>query len=137
RRGEVPFSSERKLMSTAHEDMARSERMLLFSKGAPDVLLTRCAYEQVGLSDLAQPLTAERRADILAKVELLAARALRTIGVAVRSVPREEIDEAGELSAKHEQEFVWLGVIGMIDPPRPEAAESVRLAQRAGVRVIM
>src|SRR5205085_8598462 len=82
RRGEVPFSSERKLMSTAHEDIARSERMLLFSKGAPDVLLARCAYEQVGLSEQASPLTAERRAEILAEVELLAAEALRTIGVA-------------------------------------------------------
>ncbi len=137
RRGEVPFSSERKLMSTAHEDMVQSERMLLFSKGAPDVLLTRCAYEQMGLCDLARPLTTERRAEILAGVELLAAEALRTIGVALRTVPREEIDEAGELGEQHEQEFVWLGVIGMIDPPRPEAAESVRLAQQAGVRVIM
>jgi Ca2+-transporting ATPase len=111
--------------------------MLLFSKGAPDVLLARCAYEQVGLSEQARPLSAERRAEILAEVELLAAEALRTLGVAVRSVPHEEIDEAGELGEQHEQEFVWLGVIGMIDPPRPEAAESVRLAQRAGVRVIM
>jgi P-type Ca2+ transporter type 2C len=137
RRGEVPFSSERKLMSTAHEDIAQSERMLLFSKGAPDVLLARCSYEQVGLSDLARPLTTERRAEILVGIELLAAEALRTIGVALRTVPREEIDEAGELGGQHEQELVWLGVIGMIDPPRPEAAESVRLAQRANVRVIM
>ncbi len=137
RRGEVPFSSERKLMSTAHEDIVQSERMLIFSKGAPDVLLARCAYEQVGLCDLTRPLTEERRAEIVAEVELLAAGALRTIGVAVRPVPREEIDEAGEFNEQQEQELIWLGVIGMIDPPRPEAAESVRLAQRAGVRVIM
>jgi Ca2+-transporting ATPase len=137
RRGEVPFSSERKLMSTAHEDKALSERVLIFSKGAPDVLLARCAYEQIGLGEQVRSLTAERRSDILVEVELLAAEALRTIGVALRTVPREEIDEAGELGEQQEQEFIWLGVIGMIDPPRPEAAESVRLAQRAGVRVIM
>jgi Ca2+-transporting ATPase len=137
RRGEVPFSSERKLMSTAHEDMTRSERMLIFSKGAPDVLLARCAYEQVGAGGQDRPLTAERRTDILAEVERLATEALRTIGVAVRTVPREEIDEAGEFNEQKEQEFIWLGVIGMIDPPRPEAAASVQLAQRAGVRVIM
>jgi Ca2+-transporting ATPase len=111
--------------------------MMIFSKGAPDVLLARCAYEQVGLDEQARPLTAERRTAILAEVELLAAEALRTIGVALRAVPREEIDEAEELGEHMEQELVWLGVIGMIDPPRPEAAESVRLAQRAGVRVIM
>jgi Ca2+-transporting ATPase len=137
RTAEVPFSSERKLMSTAHEDTTRSECMLIFSKGAPDVLLARCAYEQVGVGRQVRSLTQERRAAILGEVELLAAEALRTIGVALRTVPREEIDEAEELGEHMEQELVWLGVIGMIDPPRPEAAESVRLAQRAGVRVIM
>ncbi|MGB8346890.1 MAG: HAD-IC family P-type ATPase, partial [Ktedonobacteraceae bacterium] len=137
RTAEVPFSSERKLMSTAHEDTAQSERMLIFSKGAPDVLLARCAYEQVGVVRQVRSLTAERRAEILAQVELLAAEALRTIGVAWRAVPREELDEAEELNEHMEQELVWLGVIGMMDPPRPEAAESVRLAQRAGIRVIM
>ena len=137
RTAEAPFSSERKLMSTAHEDTTRSERMMIFSKGAPDVLLARCAYEQVGLGRQARPLTTERRADILAEVALLAAEALRTIGVALRTVPREDLGEAGALTEHMEQELVWLGAIGMIDPPRPEAAESVLLAQRAGIRVIM
>lgn len=135
RRGEVPFSSERKLMSTAHEDRARSEHMFIFSKGAPDVLLARCAYEQAGGQD--RPLTVERRATILTEVEHLATEALRTLGVALRTVPYEEINETGEFNEQKEQELIWLGVIGMIDPPRPEAVESVRLAQRAGVKVIM
>jgi Ca2+-transporting ATPase len=137
RTGEAPFSSERKLMSTAHQDTTRSGHMMIFSKGAPDVLLARCAYEQFGLGREARPLTAERRAEILADVERLAAEAFRTIGAAWRTVPCEEIDEAGGLTEYMEQELIWLGVIGMIDPPRPEAAESVRLAQRAGVGVIM
>ncbi|HVB21974.1 MAG TPA: cation-translocating P-type ATPase [Ktedonobacteraceae bacterium] len=137
RTAEVPFSSERKLMSTAHRDALRDEHMLIFSKGAPDVLLARCAYEQVGPGGQLRPLAQERRAAILAEVEGLASEALRTMGVALRTVPREELDEAGELTESMEQEFVWLGVIAMIDPPRPEAAESVRLAQQAGVRVIM
>ena len=137
RMAEAPFSSERKLMSTAHQDAARGEHMLIFSKGAPDVLLARCAYEQVGPGGQVRPLTETRRAAILAKVAHLASEALRTIGVALRTVPREELDEAGELTERMEQEFVWLGVVAMIDPPRPEAAESVRLAQRAGIRVIM
>jgi Ca2+-transporting ATPase len=137
RTAEVPFSSERKLMSTAHRDASRDEHMLIFSKGAPDVLLARCAFEQVGPGGQLRLLAQERRAAILAEVAGLASEALRTIGVALRTVPREELDEAGELSERMEQEFVWLGVIAMIDPPRPEAAASVRLAQRAGIRVLM
>ncbi len=137
RMAEVPFSSERKLMSTSHQDAARGEHMLIFSKGAPDVLLARCAYEQVGPGGQVRPLTETRRAAILAEVAHLASEALRTIGVALRTVPREELDEEGELTESMEQEFVWLGVVAMIDPPRPEAAASVRLAQWAGIRVIM
>ena len=136
--GEVPFSSERKLMSTVHEDHAREEDLLIFSKGAPDVLLARCEYEQVGGSEQPKHLSSERRAAILVEVERLAASALRTLGVALRVMPRGEIGELGEeLNEWIEQKFVWLGVIGMIDPPRPESVESVRLVQRAGVRVIM
>ena len=109
--------------------------MMICSKGAPDILLARCAYEQVGRET--RPLTAERRLEILADVERLATEALRTLGVASRMVAYEEMDDTRELSDHMEQEFLWLGVIGMIDPPRAEAAEAVQLAQRAGVRVIM
>ena len=66
--GEVPFSSERKLMSTVHEDHAREEDLLIFSKGAPDVLLARCEYEQVGGSEQPKHLSSERRAAILVEV---------------------------------------------------------------------
>jgi P-type Ca2+ transporter type 2C len=136
--GEVPFSSERKLMSTVHKDGAREEHLQIFSKGAPDVLLARCAYEQVGSGEQLRKLSSERRSAILAEVERLAASALRTLGVAWRVMPRGEIGEPGEeLDEQIEQEFVWLGVIGMIDPPRPESVESVHLVQQAGVRVIM
>ncbi|MGZ3642746.1 MAG: cation-translocating P-type ATPase [Ktedonobacteraceae bacterium] len=132
---EAPFSSERKLMSTAHQDATRSGHLMIYSKGAPDILLARCTYEQVGKE--VRPLTEERRVEILADVERLAAEALRTLGVAFRIIASEEIGEARELAEHMEQEFLWLGVIGMIDPPRAEAAESVQLAQQAGVRVIM
>ncbi len=135
RLGEVPFSSERKLMSTAHRDTTRSGHMMICSKGAPDVLLARCAYEQAGSET--RLLTAERRVEILADVERLATEAFRTLGVASRMVPYEEIDEMQGFAEHMEQQFLWLGVIGMIDPPRKEAAEAVRMAQRAGVRVIM
>lgn len=137
RLAEAPFSSERKLMSTSHKDPERDEHMLLFSKGAPDVLLARCAYEQGSPEGQIIPLTEARRAALLVEVGSLASEALRTIGVAVRLVPREERDEAGELSERMEQELVWLGIVAMMDPPRPEAPAAVRLAQQAGIRVVM
>jgi Ca2+-transporting ATPase len=131
--GEVPFSSERKLMSTAHADARDAARVVVFAKGAPDVLLSRCTEERAG--DATRPLSAARREEILRSVDALGSSALRTLGVAYRDLSREEV--RGELSEEVEQALVWLGVVGMIDPPRPEAATSVAEARRAGVRPIM
>lgn len=129
--GEIPFSSERKMMSTAHRD-ANRQALVLFSKGAPDVLLARCTHVRSGEAEIA--LDDARRAAILASIDALAAEALRLIGLAYRRLPAGEGDRFTE---RHEHEFVWLGIAGMIDPPRPEALDAVRVAQRAGVRVIM
>jgi len=131
--GEVPFSSERKLMSTAHTDAADGGRALVFSKGAPDVLLARCTEERVGGGT--RPLTPARREAITRAVDGLASAALRTIGVGYRTLTRDAL--TGALSEAAEQRLVWLGVVGMIDPPRPEARASVAEARRAGVRPIM
>ena len=85
---EVPFSSERKLMSTIHTDAEqRRSACSLFTKGAPDVLLARCATELVG--EGTRPLTPARRAEILRANEELAGQALRTLGVAFRSLPKD------------------------------------------------
>ncbi len=133
--GEVPFSSERKLMSTVHADSTRQERLIVFSKGAPDVLLGRCSHELVGKE--ARPLSDERRQAILAQNEQLAAEALRTLGVAFRSLPPNALDNQEPDAETIEADLVFLGLIGMIDPPRPEAAEAVRRAQHAGIRPLM
>ncbi len=131
---EVPFSSERKLMSTAHRDMENEDRYMVVCKGAPDVLLARCSHLRVG--EEAQPLTEARRERILAAVDKLAHEALRTLGVAFRTVRMDEV--TGEMNDDEvESHFVFLGVIGMIDPPREEAAEAVRVARAAGVRSVM
>ena len=132
--GEVPFSSERKLMSTIHTDAERQERLLVFTKGAPDVLLARCSQELVG--EETRPLTAERRAEILKINEELAGEALRTLGVAFRSLPADAL-AAEEVDERVEQELVFLGLIGMIDPPREEAKEAVARAKAAGIRPMM
>jgi P-type Ca2+ transporter type 2C len=84
---EVPFSSERKLMSTIHTDAERQDRLLALTKGAPDILLARCSQELVG--EELRPLTAERRAELLQMNDELAGAALRTLGVAFRSLPSD------------------------------------------------
>jgi P-type Ca2+ transporter type 2C len=129
---EVPFSSERKLMSTVHADTETPEMHRLFTKGAPDVLLARCTAERRG--ELMVPLTQSRREAILVEVEALAARAMRTLAVAERRIPVDAYAGPGE---HLEDELTFLGVVGMIDPPREEAADSVAAAQEAGIRVLM
>ncbi len=135
--GEVPFSSERKMMSTAH----RRERgeVLVFSKGAPDVLLGRCTYLQVG--DATVPLDAERRAQALTDVETLSVAAFRTLGVAYRAAPelqdRAGNDDQPSIDESHEHDLVYAGVVGIIDPARPEARPAIAEAHAAGIRVIM
>jgi Ca2+-transporting ATPase len=131
--GEIPFSSERKLMTTVHTDTER-ERLIAFTKGAPDVLLARCTHELVGTGT--RPLTDARRAEILAINEQLAREALRTLGVAFRSLPPDAL-AGGEIDESVEHDLVFAGLIGMIDPPRAEAKEAVARARAAGIRPVM
>lgn len=124
--GELPFSSERKLMSTIHRN---DGGVLVFSKGAADVLIERCTHTLVDGED--QPLTAARRAHIAADNEALAGRGLRTLGVAYRALEQSSWDESVE------HELVFVGLIGMIDPPRDEAKIAVARAHAAGIRTLM
>ena len=133
--GEVPFSSERKLMSTIHRDMEQ-QRGIVFTKGAPDVLLTRCSFEVLG--EERRPLTPARRAEILQVNEALAGQALRTLGVAGLYLPPDVLSEyAASPDSRVEQGLVFAGLIGMIDPPRPEAKDAVARAKGAGIRPLM
>jgi calcium-translocating P-type ATPase len=130
--GEVPFTSERKLMSALHADAARGGEVGLATKGAPDVLLARCTGERAGAD--AVPLTDERRRQILATVDGLAREALRTLGVAYRRFGRTDAPDADE-SLEHG--LVFAGVVGIIDPPRPEVGAAIDEAHDAGIRVVM
>jgi Ca2+-transporting ATPase len=132
--GEVPFSAERKLMSTVHSDTERRERLLVFTKGAPDVLLARCTQELIG--DTARPLTEARRSEIRQANDELAGRALRTLGIAFRALPADAFEHA-EIDEEIEVELVFAGLVGIIDPPRPEAAQAVARAKSAGIRPLM
>ncbi len=130
--GEIPFTSERKLMSTLQSDLEGDLGLAVVTKGAPDVLLARCTDERVGRE--ARPLSDDRRRQILATVDRLADLALRTLAVAYRPVPQEPPPPADEAL---ERELVYLGLVGILDPPRPEARAAIAEAHAAGVRVVM
>jgi Ca2+-transporting ATPase len=132
--GEVPFSSRRKLMTTLHTDAQMHECLLVFTKGAPNVLLARCSRELLG--DETHPLSDTRRAEIIGINEELAGEALRTLGVAYRSVPVDAFD-ADDADERVEQDLVFVGLVGMIDPPRAEAKAAVARAKAAGIRPMM
>jgi Ca2+-transporting ATPase len=132
RTGEVPFTSDRKLMSTVHEASALGHATCVFTKGAPDVLLTLCDRELVG--DREAGLSEERRHEILSSVEQLAAQGLRPLGLARRVDDRND----GQCAASAiERNLVFLGLVGIMDPPREEARLAVAAAHHAGIRVIM
>lgn len=132
--GEIPFSSDRKLMTTIHSGVDAQAPLVAFTKGAPDVLLALCTHECVGDSVVA--LTDVRRSDILRDNEALADEALRTLAVATRTLPAGTV-ATGFLHADTETNLSLLGLIGMIDPPRAEAKDAVATALTAGIRPIM
>ncbi|NTV64753.1 MAG: HAD-IC family P-type ATPase, partial [Oscillochloris sp.] len=113
--GEVPFSAERKLMSTVHTDTERPERLLVFTKGAPGILLGRCQEEWT--ADGPHRLSEERRAHILVANAELADAALRTLGIAFRTLPPDALANPAALNEQIEQQLVFLGLVGMSDPP--------------------
>jgi Ca2+-transporting ATPase len=130
--GEIPFTSERKMMSTIERDRERGGEVVLITKGAPDVLIERCTRARVGTEVVA--FDAALRARALADVARLGDEALRTLAVAYRPLaPNEDHDRAPHL----ERDLIFVGTVGIIDPPRPEAAAAIRQARRAGIRVLM
>jgi magnesium-transporting ATPase (P-type) len=132
RLGEVPFTSERKLMSTIEGDVRGDLGVAVVTKGAPGVLLARCTAERA--AGEVRPLTDERRREALDAVDRLAGFALRTLAVAYRPLP-----DGGRATADEsmERELVYLGLVGIIDPPRPEARAAIAEATAAGIRVLM
>ena len=146
--GEVPFTSERRLMTTLEADVEREGRIDVVTKGAPDALLVRCTHERV--AGEVRPLTDARRHAIAAGVDGLADRALRTLAVAYRPLPDVEPPTAttgpdgdrGDAEGHEgleglERDLVYLGVVGIIDPPRDEARVAIAEAHRAGIRTVM
>ena len=126
---EIPFDSDRKCMSVLVRDGQGT--VLLFTKGAPDVLLARSTWIADG-SD-AQPLTDAVRARLEQANRTLAEQALRVLAVARRKLDAIPQDPTPALEA----DLTFVGLIGMLDPPRPEAIAAVAKAHQAGIRTVM
>ena len=125
---EIPFSSERKRMTTIHEMSGRSTACM---KGAPELVLERCTHvmEENG----PRPLGSADRAAILAANEGMAKDALRVLGLASRDLP----DGIAYSEDDVEQSMVFLGLAGMMDPPRPEAIEAIRVCKQVHIKPVM
>ncbi|PLZ07669.1 cation-translocating P-type ATPase [Fischerella thermalis] len=149
--GEFPFSSERKRMSVICRveqvetgvsplsdvdpiisHLVNSHGYLMFTKGSPELILARCTQLYVGNSTI--PLTQNQRDEILAENDRMASNGLRVLGFAYK--PLAEIPSQGS-DETSEQELVWLGLVGMLDAPRPEVRAAVQECREAGIRPIM
>lgn len=127
---EIPFDSKRKLMTTIH----KSEKgYLIITKGAYEVLLDRCiSYEDKGGE--IKELTAYKKNQLKKTAEKMAEKALRVLAVAYRE--KSEISKKNSPKAT-ENSLIFCGMVGMIDPPRPEAYNAIKLCKTAGIKTVM
>jgi Ca2+-transporting ATPase len=138
---EIPFSSERKRMSVlcatpphppTHRPTDPHTPYLLFTKGSPELVLERCTAIQYG--DSPESLTVEQRDRILRQNDMMAQRGLRVLGLAMRGIDQQPDEEHLETA---EQDLTWLGLVGMLDAPRPEVRAAVAECRQAGIRPVM
>ncbi|MBI4460619.1 MAG: HAD-IC family P-type ATPase, partial [Acidobacteria bacterium] len=120
---EIPFASETKRMTTLH---AAPEGLIAYSKGAPEIILNSCRWQWTEQGEAV--LGAPGRTAILEAARAMAKEALRVLAVAAK--PEATLETA-------EREMIFLGLVGMIDPPRPEAQAAVRKCEQAGIQVAM
>jgi Ca2+-transporting ATPase len=136
---EIPFDSDRKRMTTIHQLREEGDHFcfdcpptIAFVKGAPDIVLDLCHL--MIIEGKAVPLSPEKKQEIMAINQDMARQALRVLGVACRTLQQLPAEGAeGEI----EQELTFVGLMGMIDPARPEVKEAVKLAQGAGLKSVM
>lgn len=136
--GEIPFSSERKRMSVIVKDeseslIENSANFILFCKGSPELILQRCTYYLEGWQNA--ELTENQRQEVLEKNNQMAGKGLRVLGFAYKPMDNKP---SGELNEDQlEQGLVWLGLVGMLDAPRPEVRDAVAKCKNAGIRPVM
>ncbi len=126
---EAPFDSGRKMMSTVHD---LGGKYIQYTKGGPDVVLARCTYYYE--DGEAKPMTEEKRSEIMAANKAMADKALRVLACAKRDWNEKPADNSAEFL---EQDLVFLGLTGMIDPVRPEVKAAIEECRSAGIRAVM
>lgn len=124
--GEVSFDSKRKMMSVVVEE----DGYTVYTKGAPDILLEKCSKALVNGEEI--KLTKKRKQKILKANDDYANQALRVLGVAYKQTSKKD-----EYDESLEKNLVFIGLTGMIDPPREEVKKSIKLCKQAGIRVVM
>jgi Ca2+-transporting ATPase len=129
RLAEIPFESERCRMSVIYE---KSNKNIIYVKGAPDVILDMCQHYSSNNGELV--LSPATKAEILAANEKMTDQALRVLAVAYRQISKGEVNHVSE---ELEKNLVFVGLIGMIDPPRQEVKPAIALCRQAGIRTIM
>lgn len=129
RKEEIPFDSDRKLMSTVNEI---NGNLRVMTKGAPDVLLQRCT--SILMNGKVEPLDESSLNDIKNANSSMAGKALRVLAMAYKEV---DAVPQGMTSESVESQLVFVGLVGMIDPPREEVKEAVRICREAGIRPVM
>ncbi len=123
---EIPFDSDRKMMTTVHKDQ---DRMVSFTKGAPDVVIKNCTRYMTESGEIKQ-LTEQDKEQILQYNSQMAQQGLRVLAVAFKELQKDDFSNL-------ESDMTFLGLVGMIDPPRPEVKQALEKCQTAGIRVIM
>ena len=129
---ELPFDSDRKLMSTVHPLPGQPGRYRVMVKGAPDVLLSRCIHILAGA---AVPLTAALGRDVEAANASMAEQALRVLACGYKDI--EKLPAGNPVSGELETGLTFVGLVGMIDPPRLEVRDAVGQCYAAGIRPVM
>ena len=129
RKDEIPFSSDKKYMATLHTN---EEGSIVYLKGAPERVIDFCSH--VMLNGNHTKMTEGLRQQVHAANQSFAERALRVVAAAYKEVPAEtaKIEEASL-----QENLTFLGLWGMVDPPRPEAMEAIRKAKNAGIKIVM
>lgn len=133
RLAELPFDSSRKMMTTFHEGIL-PDQVTSFTKGAPDLIVKHC--DRILLDGRVESLTDERKEALLSMNNQLASQALRCLAYAYRTFDQlpEKADQKPEVV---ERGMIFVGLSGMIDPPRPEVKEAIRQTKSAGITTIM
>ena len=128
---EIPFDSERKMMTTFHENYI-PEKVVSFTKGAPDIIIDRCSH--ISMDNKVIPFTEAMKKEVLGVNSNFSKDALRVLSFAYKEYDNLPENISPDIN---ERDMIFVGLTGMIDPPRVEAKEAIKLCKQAGIKTVM